>query len=153
MQLTKNFKLSEFACHDGTAVPDDLILNVQELAKNLQIFRDYINANLPFTKNGLFVKNLYVSIVSAYRTEKHNTKVGGAKKSQHLEAKAADIQVYGYIDTQSEPIKIAPIDVYKELEKMISAKLIKQGGLGVYNTFTHYDIRGTAARWDERTKK
>ena len=25
-----------------------------------------------------------------------------------------------------------------------------QGGLGVYNTFVHYDIRKTKARWDYR---
>ena len=29
---------------------------------------------------------------------------------------------------------------------------IEEGGLGRYNTFTHYDRRGNKARWDNRTK-
>jgi len=36
-KLTENFSLNEFDCRDGTPVPTDLIPNVLELAKNLQI--------------------------------------------------------------------------------------------------------------------
>jgi len=30
---------------------------------------------------------------------------------------------------------------------------MKEGGLGLYNTFVHYDIRGTKARWDYTKKE
>ena len=40
--LSKNFKKSEFKCRDGTSVPDELMPNLRELVKNLQIIRDYI---------------------------------------------------------------------------------------------------------------
>ena len=42
MKLTKNFSLSEFACKDGTTVPYQYMPNVQELANNLQVLRDYL---------------------------------------------------------------------------------------------------------------
>jgi len=29
---------------------------------------------------------------------------------------------------------------------------IKTGGIGIYNTFTHIDIRGVRARWSKTTK-
>ena len=40
--LTKNFKISEFKCKDGTSVPDDLVDNVVLLCENLQALRDHI---------------------------------------------------------------------------------------------------------------
>lgn len=42
MQLTKNFYLHEFSCNDGTPVPEKFMDNVQELANNLQLLRDYL---------------------------------------------------------------------------------------------------------------
>jgi len=120
---TKNFSLSEFACKDGTAVPEKYYDNVWELMQNLQVLRDYFG--VPITIN------------SGYRTEKHNAKIGGSKNSQHLLAKASDIVVKG----------ISPLEVYQTIEKLIENGKIKQGGLGLYKTFVHYDIRGIKARW------
>ncbi len=65
MQLTKNFNIYEFTCKDGTLVPKNLIGNVQELAENLQVIRNYIDTEL--------------TLVSAFRTDSWNKKVGGAK--------------------------------------------------------------------------
>lgn len=62
-KLTTNFSLSEFACKDGTPIPDNLLSNVKELAKNLQVLRDSFNK--PITIN------------SAYRSPSHNKSVGG----------------------------------------------------------------------------
>lgn len=124
MKLTKNFSLSEFDCKDGTAVPKELIPNVQELANNLQVLRDHLGVPVRITGSG-------------YRTAAHNKKVGGAKNSQHLKAKAADINADGYT-----PKKLAAV-----IEKLIAEGKMKQGGIGIYAGFVHYDIRGTEARW------
>jgi uncharacterized protein YcbK (DUF882 family) len=126
VKLTKNFSLDEFKCNDGTDVPDELRDNVQELANNLQVLRDHFNKP--------------ISINSGYRSPKHNKKVGGSPKSQHLLATAADITVDGY----------KPSEVYKAIVQLIEEGKMKEGGLGRYNSFTHYDIRGTKARWDFR---
>lgn len=123
MKLTKNFDLSEFACKDGTQVPSVLWDNVQLLADNLQVLRDFLNEP--------------VRLNSGYRTPKYNAKIGGARNSQHLLAKAADITV-----KTKTPKQLAAI-----IEKLIAANKMKQGGLGVYPGFIHYDVRGTKARW------
>ena len=73
-----------------------------------------------------------VTITSAYRTPGHNKNVGGTTYSQHLYGKAADIKIQG----------IAPKDVAKYAET-----LLDEGGIGIYNTFTHIDVRSTKSRW------
>lgn len=123
MYLTTNFKLSEFACKDGTPVPKELMPNVQRLATNLQVIRDYIHCP--------------IHILSGYRTPSHNKSVGGAKYSQHLQAKASDLRTLEY----------SPADLYDVIEFLISKEAICQGGLGLYSSFVHYDVRGTKARW------
>jgi uncharacterized protein YcbK (DUF882 family) len=122
-KLTENFSLSEFKCKDGSEVPNEYLNNVIELAKNLQVLRDEIKK--PITIN------------SAYRSPKYNAKVGGAKNSQHLVAKASDLRVSG----------ITPKELANVIERLIKEGKMKQGGIGIYKTFTHYDIRGTKARW------
>lgn len=122
MQLTKDFNLIEFACHDGTVVPDDLICNVQVLATNLQTLRD--DLGVP------------IYILSGYRTPSHNRKVGGATRSQHLVAKAGDLQTK----------TMTPKQLHARIEKLIKAGKMKNGGLGLYKTFVHYDV-ASVRRW------
>ena len=43
---------------------------------------------------------------------------------------------------------MSPKDVYASIERLIELGEMKEGGLGLYNTFVHYDIRGTKARWN-----
>ena len=123
-QLTRNFHRKEFDCKDGTKVPDEFLQNVQEVANNLQILRDYLKVPVRVTGSG-------------YRTKSHNKKVGGAKFSQHLTASGADINADGY----------TPKELAKEIEKLITKGKMKEGGIGIYTNFVHYDIRGTKARW------
>jgi uncharacterized protein YcbK (DUF882 family) len=125
MQLTKNFQLSEFACKDGTPVPDEYLDNVKELAKELQVLRDFLESPL--------------RINSAYRTKTYNKSVGGAEKSKHLVAMAADL---------SSP-KYTPSQIRAAILKLIKEKKMRDGGIGYYNTFIHYDI-STPRRWDLR---
>lgn len=124
MNLTPNFTLKEFACKDGTPVPHEYLPNVTELAKNLQVLRDTLGVPVIITGSG-------------YRTSAHNRKVKGATNSQHLYAKAADINADGYT-----PVQLAAV-----IEKLIAARKMKQGGIGIYRNFVHYDIRGRKTRW------
>jgi len=123
MKLTENFQLSEFRCKDGTDVPDELMDNVIELAENLQILRDHIGKP--------------ITVISGYRSPKYNRKIGGARRSQHMLAKAADIIIKG----------MTPDEVKAEIVNLIKEGKIKTGGIGLYTHFTHYDIRGRNSRW------
>lgn len=123
MKLTENFDLAEFNCNDGIKVPAELMPNVKELAANLQVLRNEIGEP--------------IRINSAYRHPAYNKRIGGAPSSQHLKAKAADITAKSYT-----PKRLAAV-----IEMLINAGKMKQGGIGIYPGFTHYDIRGTKARW------
>lgn len=124
MQVTKNFKLSELEFSDP--IPAEKIASAVELLQNLQIIRDHFQRP--------------IVIISGYRSPERNAAVGGADKSQHLEAKAADIKIAG-VPTE---------EIYNRIDKLIAQGKIKQGGLGKYikSGFVHYDVRGTKARWE-----
>lgn len=81
-KLSENFKVSEFACKDGS----DVILIAPELVTILQAIRSHFGKA--------------VVINSAYRTPTYNTKVGGATYSQHQYGTAADITVSGITPKQ-----------------------------------------------------
>lgn len=123
MRLTKNFYREEFDCRDGSIIPPELMKNVQELADNLQILRDDIGEP--------------IHVNSGYRTPTYNKKIGGAPNSQHKKAKAGDITAKSF----------TPKQLAARIEKLIKAGKMKQGGIGVYPGFVHYDVRGTKARW------
>lgn len=125
MKLTKNFSLSEFRSKDGSPTPATVVGELQKLAENLQVLRDAIK--LPIRVN------------SGYRSPAHNKKVGGARNSQHLLGKAADIAVTGMTPDQVKAI----------IEQLITEGKMKNGGVGLYKTFVHYDTRDVPARWQD----
>ena len=122
-KLTKNFSLQEFNSKCGRDIPNEILPNIIELAKNLQVLRDKVNKP--------------ISITSGYRSPEHNAKVKGAKNSQHIKGTAADIKVKG----------MTPKEVALVIEGLIEQGKIKEGGIGIYRTWVHYDIRGKKARW------
>lgn len=125
---SKHFSLAEFASRDGADTPRGAIGNIQVLMNQLEVLRAELGGS-PIT------------IISGYRSPSHNTSVGGAARSQHLCGRAADIRVGDY----------TPAQVHAKIEELIAAGHMTQGGLGIYDTFVHYDTRGTRARWDERS--
>ena len=75
--ISKNFRVREFRCQDGS----DVVFIESDLVDILQKIRDHFGKA--------------VTITSAFRTASHNKKVGGATYSQHLYGKAADIKASG----------------------------------------------------------
>ena len=75
--LSPNFRLGEFACHDGSAI----VLVHTELVSLLE------NIRAKFGRP--------IVIHSAYRTEVHNKKIGGVGDSRHVRGMAADIEIRG----------------------------------------------------------
>lgn len=121
-KLSPSFTVREFRCRDGS----DTILIDESLVVLLQCIREHFGKA--------------VVITSGYRTAEHNAAVGGAKSSQHLLGRAADIQVSG---TSVE-------DVAAYAESLMPA----WGGVGRYPVkaghaigWVHVDTRANKSRW------
>lgn len=117
LKMSDNFRVREFKCSDGS----DVILIDPMLVDILQKIRDHFKVSVNITKNG------------GYRTPTQNKKSGGAKYSQHMYGRAADIWVKGK----------SPQEVYN----FINSIMPDYGGIGLYDSFVHVDTRPTKARW------
>lgn len=125
---TPHFALWEFHSKDGVMVPELVRGNIQLLMQQLEVIREAAGGRS-------------VQITSGYRSPEHNRRVGGVKSSLHLCGMAADIQIAGLTPGEVQDLV---------LDLMARGKVI-DGGLGRYNTFTHYDI-GPRRRWDYRKR-
>lgn len=123
MKLSEHFNREEFDCNDGSIVPHSLMQNLSVLVANLEVLRNHLEEP--------------IRVNSGYRTVKYNKSIGGAPNSQHLLAKAADIAV-----KSKTPKQLAAI-----IEKLITQKKVKFGGIGIYPGFIHVDVRKNKARW------
>jgi uncharacterized protein YcbK (DUF882 family) len=118
LQITENFNLSELHSKDGSDMPAEVFENLVKLINKVQKLRT--ESGLPFKVN------------SAYRSEAHNKKVGGAKNSLHTKGMAIDIS--------------APIGT--ELRQFLLAKRENwKGGFGLYSWGVHLDI-GPERNWN-----
>jgi len=123
-RITAHFSLSEFACNDGTPVPDEYRSHVETLAVQLEALRA--------------IWGVPIQIISGYRTPEWNERVEGSKNSLHLTARAADIKIAGQ----------DPEEVAKVCEEFQESGAWICGGVGLYpDRFVHVDTRGTKARW------
>ena len=120
--LSPAFKVREFRCRDGS----DAIMIDQTLVVLLQAIREHFGKA--------------VTITSGYRTAAHNAAVGGAKSSQHLLGRAADIQVAG--------VSVEDVAAYAE------SLMPDCGGVGRYPVkagrakgWVHVDTRAKKSRW------
>ena len=121
-RLAPSFTVREFRCRDGS----DAIMIDQTLVVLLQAIREHFGKA--------------VTITSGYRTAAHNAAVGGAKSSQHLLGRAADIQVAG--------VSVEDVAAYAE------SLLPGWGGVGRYPVkagrakgWVHVDTRPNKSRW------
>jgi len=140
VKLSANFSRDEFACRDGTRVPELYEENLQRLVKNLQVLR--------------YRAKRRVIIASGYRTVLHNQGIGGHPNSYHLEAMAADLIIAdpagGAIYTFQNNVRLKCWHgprVYGFVEALIAEGLIEDGGLGMYANRIHYDTGPTGRRW------
>lgn len=101
MQISKNFKVKEFRCKDGS---DKILIDTDFVTNKLQKIREHFDAP--------------VTINSAYRTESYNKKVGGAKSSYHMKGQAFDIVVSGH----------APLEVARFAQSIGITGIIQYNG-------------------------
>ena len=121
-RLAPDFQVRELRCRDGT----DTVMVDEVLTVVLQCIREHFGKA--------------VVITSGYRTAAHNAKVGGAKSSQHLLGRAADIRVQG--------VSVEAVAAYAE------SLMPDWGGVGRYPVkagratgWVHVDTRATKSRW------
>lgn len=110
---------AELRCKDGTPYPAEWReTRAVALAQAFERLRAAVG--LPLT------------VLSGYRTPAHNTAIGGAKASQHVQGRALDL---------------LPPKGWDVLELAAVAKDIPAiRGLGLYGTFLHIDVRPTERR-------
>ena len=85
-----------------------------------------------------------ITVISGYRPLEYNRKLGSKDDSQHVQGRAADIQVEGF----------SPLQVHAAVMKLYDRGDLEIGGVGLYDDFLHLDVRGgPLRRWDERTRK
>ena len=121
-RLAPDFKVRELRCRDGS----DTVMVDETLTVVLQCIREHFGKP--------------VTITSGYRTAAHNAAVGGAKSSQHLLGRAADIRVQG--------VSVEDVAAYAE------SLMPDWGGVGRYPVkagrttgWVHVDTRAEKARW------
>lgn len=115
--LSRNFKVREFACKDGT----DPVFVDTELVRILQTVRDHFCTP--------------VVITSGYRTPSHNKKAGGKADSQHLYGRAADIRLAG--------VPVEAVAAYAETLLPGTGGIGRYPAKG----FVHLDVRAARSRW------
>lgn len=128
-RLSKNFVVEEFDCHDGTKVPKRDYDGLEYLCKTfLEPLRKDFGS---------------VHINSGFRTKSYNARIGGASQSYH---------VYTIHDGNDQAADITckkgrPSDWHAKLNRIRSARRGGKGGLGLYSSFVHVDIRDYKADW------
>ena len=128
-RLSRHFVVEEFDCHDGTKVMSRDHNGLEYLC------RVYLE---PLRR-----KFGPVHVNSGFRTQSYNAAIGGASQSMH---------VYTIHDGNDQAADITcargrPSDWHRLLAGIRRRKRHGRGGLGLYSTFVHVDIRDYPADW------
>lgn len=118
-KISKWFTDKEFQCQGHGCCKKDT-LPTKELLDALDALRELVG--------------LPIVVTSGVRCEAHNKAIGGAAESYHVKGMAADIYV--------------PRMDMKILQKVIENSGLF-GGIGVYKSWIHVDVRKGKARWQK----
>ena len=118
--ISTHFSRSEFACK-GKNCCGGAGTVTKELINGLEELRKKVGKPL--------------CITSGFRCVVHNKRVGGAPNSQHIYGTAADVRV---------PQGVTPKRLAELAEEI---DVFRNGGIGIYPTFVHVDVRTQKARW------
>jgi uncharacterized protein YcbK (DUF882 family) len=115
---SKHLTWEELACKDGTPYPEKYIKDgtVELLAAAFEGIRA--------------IWNKPIIVVSAYRTNSWNTKIGGARKSQHKLGRALDLLPPHGISVRTFHETILDFSFWCDIK-----------GIGLYKNFVHIDVR------------
>ena len=128
-RLSEHFTVEEFDCHDGTKCQSRDYNGLESLCKTyLEPLRDKYGS---------------VHINSGFRTHDYNAYIGGASGSFH---------VYTEHDGDDQAADIAcasgsPSQWHAFLSDIRAKKRNGNGGLGLYSTFVHVDLRDYQSNW------
>lgn len=128
-QLTAHFNSREFDCRDGTAVP------VRDYNGLTYLCKTYLEP--------LRAKYGPVHINSGYRTAAYNRKVGGAPGSYHI----YDVHDGGDEAADITCAKGSPREWHATLNWIRQHRRNGKGGLGLYSSFVHVDLRDYPSDW------
>ena len=129
--LFNNWMSSNKSCQHIWLIDRELLFKILELQNEL--------TKRGYNSDGFQVKN-------GHRHPAHNSRIGGAKKSQHIAGKAVDI-VVSDINKDGKSTQADKEIVLKILDEKV---IRNKGGIGRYpgTMVVHFDVRGKKARWD-----
>jgi hypothetical protein len=128
-RLSRHFVVEEFDCKDGTKVRPREYAGLEYLCRQfLEPMRRKYGA---------------CTVHSGFRTRRHNANVGGEDGSYHI---------YPDHDGNDQAVDVSfargtPSQWHATANSIRKRKRAGRGGLGLYRTFIHMDIRDYAANW------
>lgn len=128
-RLSDHFTVEEFDCNDGTQCGSREYDGLESLCKQML--------------EPLRAKYGSVHVNSGYRTPSYNASVGGATDSFHI---------YSQHDGNDQAADVtcangSPSQWHSYLKQLRSEKRGGNGGLGLYSSFVHVDIRDYPSDW------
>lgn len=129
MKLSKNFTYKEMQCSCGCDTPTNVLKAAVNHVEYLEKIREAVG------------KPLHIN--SWYRCPTYNQSIGGVSRSKHLEGIATDISLKN-LDVDAEGLKEIIVGL------QLSGDIKQDCGIGLYNTFLHFDSRIGKGRWDNR---
>ena len=138
--VTQHFMIDEFACHDGTPYPVDqpddeapgsawLQSRLHPLCETLELIREAAGGGSITVDSG-FRTMAYDQRL--YDNSAKDSLIALPSRSQHPKGRAADIT----------HATLKPHEMFNLVQQMfLEGKLPKLGGVGLYPTFIHVDVR------------